>query len=114
MSPVDSIFNGALLAYILGAMSALAGWRRPAVARLAGLGFALAGSLLQFFAAAIVLARGTTVSWVLPFGSSLFPWILRVDPLAAYFNLALAILAFAVSVYSLGYLQHMESKGNLG
>ncbi len=65
-------------------------------------------------ASSIALLHGATELWTLPFGVPLFSWSVRIDPLSAYFNLALAILAAAVSVYSFGYLRHMEGRRGLG
>src|SRR5947208_2610181 len=67
--------------------------------------FAALGSAFQAAASWTVLAGGPTVTWTLPVGTPLFPWTLRLDPLSAWFNLALALLAFAVSVYSIGYVR---------
>ena len=50
----------------------------------------------------------------LPFGNPAFSWALRIDPLSAYFNVTLAVLAAAVSLYSFGYLRQMEGRRNLG
>ena len=44
----------------------------------------------------------------------LFSWTMRLDPLSAYFSLTLGILAAAVSMYSFGYLRHMEGRRSLG
>jgi hydrogenase-4 component B len=70
--------------------------------------------LLEALASASAIAHPAATVWTLPFGVPLFSWSVRLDALSAYFNLALAILAVAVSVYSFGYLRHMEGRGNLG
>jgi len=51
---------------------------------------------------------GGVTTWDLPSGVPLFSWAIRVNPLSAYFNLALGILATAVSIYSFGYVRQME------
>ncbi len=56
----------------------------------------------------------TPQSFGLPFGNPAFVWAIRIDPLSAYFNVTLAVLAAAVSLYSFGYLRQMEGKRNLG
>lgn len=67
--------------------------------------FAALGSVLQAAASWTVLAGAATVTWTLPVGSPLFAWTVRLDPLSAWFSLTCAVLAFAVSVYSLGYIR---------
>jgi hydrogenase-4 component B len=84
------------------------------MARIAAFGFALAGGLLEFAAAALVLIQGAGGTWELPFGVPLFSWAVRLNALSAFFNLALGILAIAVSVYSFGYLRSMEGRRNVG
>ena len=44
----------------------------------------------------------------------LFSWTVRLNALSAFFNLALGILAAAVSIYSFGYLREMEGRRNVG
>src|SRR3982750_3021116 len=100
MLAVDALFSGALLAYLAGAIAALVLWRNGTAARVTAFGLALGGSVLQGFASILAIGGGATAVWELPFGSPLFPWIVRIDALSAYFNLALALLACAVSVYS--------------
>ncbi|HXB74362.1 MAG TPA: hydrogenase 4 subunit B [Candidatus Acidoferrales bacterium] len=107
-------FAAALAAYLLGAIAGLACWRRPADGRRIAFGLALAGSLLLAAAAAGALAGGKAVTWTLPVGVTLFPWTARLDPLSAFFTLTLALLAIAVSIYSLGYLKEMEAQRNVG
>src|SRR3954465_3875579 len=88
-----------LAAYLTGALFGLARQRR------ASLSFAVLGSLLQAAASVTSLAGAATVTWTLPISSTIFPWTVRMDPLAAWFNLTLAILAVAVTIYSFGYLR---------
>lgn len=40
--------------------------------------------------------------------------VLRVDNLSAFFVLCLAVLTFAVSLYSIGYMKHYFAKNNIG
>ena len=111
---VMPLLGAGLLAYIAGAVSGLACWKRPATARLLACLFAVAGSLLQAAASMATLAGRAAATWTIPITTPLFPWTLRLDPLSAWFNLALAILALAVTVYSFGYLRAMERTRNLG
>jgi len=52
--------------------------------------------------------------WNLPFGVPLFAWTVRLNALSVCFQLALWLLAAAVSVYSFGYLRKMEGRRNTG
>jgi hydrogenase-4 component B len=63
-------------------------------------------------AAAIFSGSSAVIS--LPFGNPVFSWTIRIDPLSAYFNVTLAALAAAVSLYSFGYLRPLEGRRNLG
>src|ERR1039457_534798 len=114
MPSVEALFSVGLAVYLAGAVAGLAAWRRPAAARVAGFPRAAAGTLLQGAASAVALVQGAGATWTLPLGTALFPWTMRLDPLSAYFNLALAFLACAVSVYSFGYVRHMEGKRSAG
>jgi hydrogenase-4 component B len=111
---VEALFTGGLIAYLAGAAAGLAGFHRPCRARRGAFGLAIAGALLELAAAALSLGRSAPVAWNLPFGVPLFTWTVRLTALSSYFNLALGILAAAVSVYSLGYLRPMEGRRNIG
>lgn len=52
--------------------------------------------------------------WNLPFGVPLFAWTVGLNTLSVCFQLALSLLAAAVSVYSFGYLRKMEGRRNTG
>ena len=106
----EVFFFGGLLAYIAGALASLAGVGNQRLARLAGFGFALAGSLMELMAAILALREPSAAVWTLPFGVPMFTWTVRLNPLSAFFNLALAIVAAASSVYSFGYVKPMESR----
>jgi hydrogenase-4 component B len=103
----DVFFACALAAFLLGAVSGLATWKRPATARIAAFAFASLGSLLLLAAGCLALAYPGNTTWNLPL-VTLFPCAVRLDPLSAWFTLTLGILALAVSVYSFGYLRPME------
>jgi hydrogenase-4 component B len=109
----DQFLSG-IVVWLAGAVASLALWRQPAVARRVGCSAALAGSFLDLAASAVVLVSGSTTTIGLPFGNPAFTWAIRLDPLSAYFNVTLAVLAAAVSLYSFGYLREMEGRRNLG
>jgi hydrogenase-4 component B len=110
----DLFFAGGLIAYLAGAAGSLLAWRRASVARFVACALAIAGALLEAVSAACAIAHPQTYVWSLPFGVPLFSWSVRLDPLSAYFNLVLSVLAVAVSIYSFGYLRHMGKSRNLG
>jgi hydrogenase-4 component B len=114
MPAPDALFTAGLIAYLAGAVAGLGGAGAPRRARVAAFGLALAASLLEIAAAASMLARGAILTWNLPFGVPLFSWTVRLNPLSAYFNLALGVLAAAVSIYSFGYVREMEGRRNVG
>ena len=114
MPAVDSFFNAGLIAYLAGALAGLFSMRRPAIARAAAFGLALAGALLETTASAAAIIEGSTITWSLPCAIPLFSWSVRLDPISAYFSLALGILATAVSIFSFGYLRDWEKRSNLG
>src|ERR1019366_8877998 len=105
MPASSALFTGGLVAWLAGAVAGLAGFRTPRLARIGAFGLALAGALLEIAPAVVALPRGGSSTWNLPFGVPLFSWTVRLNALTAYFNLALGILAAAVSIYSFGYLR---------
>ncbi|RPI13225.1 MAG: hydrogenase 4 subunit B, partial [Acidobacteriales bacterium] len=112
--PPDAFFNAGLTAYLAGALAGLACIRRPAPARVLAFGLALVGALLQTAASLMALLQASSPSWNLPCGVALFSWTVRLDPLSAFFGLALGVLAVSVSVFSLGYLRGWEGRKGVG
>jgi hydrogenase-4 component B len=112
--PLGVIFALSLVAYSTGAVASLASWRRPALARRLCCSTALVGACLGGLAAGLSLLRGTPVPWSIPSGIPLFAYSFSYDALAAFFNLILAILASATSIYSFGYLKEFEGRRNIG
>src|SRR6266705_5066864 len=112
--PVGEIFALSLLAYAVGAFASLVSWRKPALARYVCCSAALAGGALGGLAAVLGILRGTAVRWSVPSGIPLFAYSFSYDALAGFFNLALAILVIAVSIYSFGYLKEFEGRRNIG
>ncbi len=111
---VGPIFALSVAAYFTGAFASLVSWRKPVLARYICCSTALAGAALGGLAAVLGILEGTPVRWSVPSGIPLFAYSFSYDALAAFFNLALAILAIAVSIYSLGYLKEFEGSRNIG
>ncbi len=112
--PIGPAFALSIAAYVVGAFASLASWRRPVRARYLCCGTALAGAVLGGLAAVLSLFQGTPVQWAVPSGIPLFAYSFNYDALAGFFNLVLAILAAAVSIYSFSYLKGFEGKRNIG
>jgi hydrogenase-4 component B len=79
-----------------------------------GCGFALAGALLEAVSSGIALFARADAHWEIQAGVPFLTYGFRLDPLSAYFNLILSLLAVAISIYSLGYLRPLEKKGSVG
>ena len=110
MWSVRDLYAAGLLAYAAGMAGGFAGHLsksmkpRPA-ARLTTLlcSLALVGAILEFAASLMALVAPGALSWTLPSGVPYLTYSVRLDPLSAYFNLTLSILAAAVAIYSAGY-----------
>jgi hydrogenase-4 component B len=120
MMNMSSIIPGLIILilslYGLGAILALALWRRPKPANVIPNMIAIIAALTG-----IVAASGHLLSEVdrIYLGNIItaVPYIsleMSVDRLAAFFILALSILTFAVSIYSIGYLTHYYQERNVG
>ena len=103
-----------IVVWLAGALASLALWRNAGTARRVACSAAAVGAICEAAGSAAALITGGTASIGLPFGNPIFTWAVRLDPLSAFFNLTLAVLAGAVSLYSFGYLRHMEGRRNLG
>jgi hypothetical protein len=97
------LYAAGLLAYAVGIIGGLAGHFSKTIGRrtfesLTNLlcSLALLGSLLEFSASLGALLANGNFSWVLPSGVPYLTYSVRLDPLSAYFNLTLSLLAAAV------------------
>jgi hydrogenase-4 component B len=106
-------FLSGVVVWVAGALACLALWRRPVEARRVGCAAALTGSLLDLVGSSAALVNGSSATIDLHLGNAILSWAIRIDPLSAYFNVTLAVLASAVSLYSFGYLREMEGRRNL-
>ena len=109
--PVGPAFALSLAAYSTGALASLAIWRKPALCRYICCGSALAGAIFERVNKEVPIAP---LRWSISSGIPLFAYSFDYDALAGFFNLTLAILAGAVSIYSFGYLKEFEGKRNIG
>src|SRR5712692_300951 len=112
--PVGATFTLSVALYLVGALVSLASWRKPALCRYICFGSALAGAIFGGFAAVFEILQGMPLRWSMSSGIPLFAYSFDYDALAGFFNLTLAILAGAVSIYSYSYLKEFERKRNGG
>jgi len=113
MLPTRELYIAGLVAYTLGIAAGLAGhvtgmarsWIARAICFLS-----LVGALLEFGAAIGGLLASGDLSWSLASGIPYLNYGVRLDPLSAYFILALSLLAASVSVYSFGYVGHHSTR----
>jgi len=111
--PLGVIYTLSVTAFMAGAVASLASWRSPVLARRLCCGTALAGGILGGFAGVLGIVRGTPSQWSIASGVPLFSYSFSYDALAGFFNLTLAILTIAVSIYSFSYLKEFEGKRNI-
>ncbi len=101
------LYTAGLAAYALGIAGGLAAHTakrsRSGIASLL-LFLSLAGALLELAASLGALLAHSEPSWSFASGVPYLNYAVRLDPLSSYFNLALSLLAAAVSVYSFGYV----------
>lgn len=109
MWPICELYSAGLLVYTLAALAGLAAHFRKT--RAAWLATALCcasvtAAALELAASAGTLIAGVEFNWSLPSPIPFIHYGVRLDPLSAYFNLALSILAMCIAIYSIGYLRH--------
>lgn len=111
----NSMFFAFIIVSLAGAvLSAFLG-KRERVARLVSFGAAAISSLLGLAVSLEVLLGGSVVTLAIPTSvPALGHFSLVVDSLSAYFLLAISILAFCVSVYSIGYTKEYEGRYSTG
>jgi hydrogenase-4 component B len=117
MWPIRELYTAGLLVYAAGAFGGLAGhfskrtgsWISSLLCFLS-----LTGGLLEAGASAGALFSKTDLAYSLSSGVPYLSYTVRLDPLSAYFNLALSLLAVSVSVYSIGYIQHGPARKSPG
>lgn len=112
--PIAQTFLGGMILYAAGGLFGLTAARQRNLVRIMACAFAALGAVLEGVAslAAIKDVHETMIS--IPSGVFLLQYTFRLDPLASYFNLALAVVGFAVSIYSLGYLKGLDAGRPVG
>ncbi len=115
--PTRELYTAGLLAYALGIGGGLAGHAlrktRPWVSGVLCI-LSLAGALLEFGASIGGLLTTAELSWSLASGIPYLSYTVRLDPLGAFFTMALSLLAACVSIYSFQYISHSAGRRSPG
>jgi formate hydrogenlyase subunit 3/multisubunit Na+/H+ antiporter MnhD subunit len=97
-----------------GGLAALLLWRRPARALAVGSGSAALGSLLGLAAALRALSGGAPAVLEARWSEPLAAFRLGLDPLSAFFLVALFALGLAASLFGHGYMRRLAGPRPLG
>jgi formate hydrogenlyase subunit 3/multisubunit Na+/H+ antiporter MnhD subunit len=97
-------YLGALAILLSGAVAALVAARHPGVALRLGSAGAVLGSAVGLAAVGPFLLGGPAAELVLGWSEPVGAFRLRLDPLAAFFQLALFAVAIPASLYGAGYM----------
>jgi formate hydrogenlyase subunit 3/multisubunit Na+/H+ antiporter MnhD subunit len=100
-----NLYLAAMLVLLAGAFSGLLLRRRPALALRVGSAAAVVGSLLGLAAVLPFLLGAAPAGRVLPWSEPVGAFHLRLDPLAAFFQVALFAVAIPASVFGAGYMK---------
>ena len=107
-----TLFIGALLLLACGGAAALALARRPSAAMATATASAVAGSALGLVASLSTLASGRAEALALPWGAPLAAFHVALDPLSAFFEVALFALAIPAALYGATYMRpHLGRRG---
>lgn len=68
------------------------------------------GGLLECILSILTLTSRERIAWVVPSGLPVADISLRLDPLSAFFTLALGLVAIATSIYAYGYTRQVTSR----
>ena len=97
------LFVISILLYSAGSLFALCfyGWQRAG--NFISLVFAAIASCFSIIASAVVLSSGATIRLDFPLYHAIIKYNFLIDPVSAYFALAISVIGFVASVYSVGY-----------
>jgi formate hydrogenlyase subunit 3/multisubunit Na+/H+ antiporter MnhD subunit len=109
-----SLLLAALVILAAGALLSLIAGRHPRLALATGITSVISASFLNAATALLVLTGPKTLTyssgWLVPGGE----FVLKVDPLAAFFLLAISILPPLAAIYASSYLKEDAKTRNLG
>src|ERR1041384_3729696 len=105
-----------LLSYAAAAALALLFQKKEALATVCSFGLGIVGATAGILAAiARLVFDDERASWrVFPSGVPYIDFTVRLDALGAYFLIIVSLLAFSLSIYSLGYVRSYFGKKNAG
>jgi hydrogenase-4 component B len=109
-----NLLVAALLVILAGAVSGLLLGRRPALALRVGSAAAVIGSLLGLAAVLPFLLGSPPAELKLPWSEPLGAFHLRLDPLSAFFQVALFAIAVPVSIFGAGHMKPYVGRRPLG
>jgi hydrogenase-4 component B len=109
----------AFLGYVLGCVAGLLFLRHERLANVFSFGCGTLGALCGAVGCVMSLAAGATTAAPLQLQllPTLIPYVqftVRLDPLSAFFGLLVSLLAFALSLYSIGYARGFFGRKNVG
>jgi hydrogenase-4 component B len=109
----------AFLGYVLGGGAGLLFLRHERLANVCSFGCGTLAALCGAVGCVMSLAAGATTAAPLQLQllPTLIPYVqftVRLDPLSAFFGLLVSLLAFALSLYSLGYARGFYGRKNVG
>src|SRR5437762_1186061 len=114
----DTLLIASLCGYVIGAVAGLVFMRREGLANVFSFGAASLSALGGLLAGLFFLAAGIGTpapqSELLPALNPYIKFTVRIDPLSAFFLLIVSLLAFALSIYSLGYAKGFFGRKNVG
>ena len=109
-----NLYLAALCVLLAGSLSGVFLWRRPGLALRVGSAAAVAGSLLGLAAVLPFLLGASPAERLLPWSEPLGAFHLRLDPLSAFFQVALFAVAVPASAFGAGYMKPYVGRRPLG
>ncbi len=112
----DSLLYGSIITYLAAAIAAIVFYKQHRLCTIFVQACCIFASVQGGASATLMLLSGEKSLILKPFESSV-PYVsvsMTLDALSAFFILILSILAFCVSIYSIGYTAHYNGKRNVG
>ena len=100
--------------YAAGGLFGLVAARQRNLIRAVACAFAALGAVLEGIVSLAVIKDVHETMISIPSGVPFLQYTFRLDPLSSYFNLALAVVGLAVSIYSFGYLKGFDTRKPVG